>query len=98
MAARRPAALPSPPVLTEIVAIYGVSMAISNYLSRLLRYREPGAPLSREFYIDEAIFALDMDLVFYREWLFVGHTCELPGAGSYFTLQIGDYPLVVVRG
>jgi Rieske 2Fe-2S family protein len=98
MAARPSAALPSLPVLTEIVAIYGVSMAISTYLRRLLRHREPGAPLPREFYTDEAVFALDMELVFYREWLFVGHTCELPGTGSYFTLQIGDYPLVVVRG
>ncbi|MBS0377132.1 MAG: aromatic ring-hydroxylating dioxygenase subunit alpha [Proteobacteria bacterium] len=73
-------------------------MEISSYLRHLLRHREPGAPLAREFYTDEAIFALDMDLVFYKEWLFAGHTCELPGTGSYFTLQIGDYPVVVVRG
>jgi len=36
--------------------------------------------------------------VFYREWLFVGHTCELPGTGSYFTVQVGSYPVVLVRG
>lgn len=73
-------------------------MAISGYLRHLLQHRGSGAPLPRAFYTDEAIFALDMELIFYKEWLFVGHTCELPGTGSYFTLQIGDYPIVLVRG
>jgi glycine betaine catabolism A len=73
-------------------------MSASMNLLRRLRDREPGAALAREFYTDEAIFALDMEHVFYREWLFVGHTCELPKAGSYFSLQIGAYPILLVRG
>jgi Rieske 2Fe-2S family protein len=72
-------------------------MAIPTNLPRLLRHREPGAPLARDFYTDDAIFALDMELIFHREWLFVGHTCELPGTGSYFTVQVGTYPIVLVR-
>ena len=72
-------------------------MAIPN-LQRLLRNREPGAPLVRDFYTEHAIFALDMELIFYKEWLFIGHTCELPGTGSYFTVQVGTYPIVLVRG
>lgn len=67
-----------------------------NVLNRL-RNREPGSALTREFYTDQDIFSLDLDGIFYRDWLFVGHTCELPKTGSYFTLQIGAYPILLVR-
>jgi Rieske 2Fe-2S family protein len=36
-------------------------------------------------------------LIWYREWLFVGHDCEVPAAGNYLTVQIGAYPVIVVR-
>ncbi len=39
-----------------------------------------------------------MELIWYRDWLFVGHNCEIGKPGSFFTVQIGDYPVVVVRG
>ncbi len=70
---------------------------VMNVLNRL-RGRAPGTGLPREFYTDEAIFNLDLEQVFYREWLFAGHTCEVPKTGAYFTVQIGAYPIVVVRG
>jgi Rieske 2Fe-2S family protein len=73
-------------------------MSLSPNLQRVLRQRQAGAPLPREFYTEEVLYAADLDLVFYKEWLFVGHTCEVPNAGSYFTVQIGEYPIVVVRG
>lgn len=73
-------------------------MTLSDDVLHRLRNHVPGTALTREFYTDEAIFALDMQHIFYKEWLFVGHTCELPKTGSYLTLQIGEYPVVVVRG
>jgi len=73
-------------------------MALTTNLQRVLQQRQPGAPLPREFYTDEALYAADLELIFYKEWLFVGHTCEVPDPGSYFTLQMGAYPIVVVRG
>ena len=62
-----------------------------------LRTRAPATGLTREFYTDEDIFALDLNFIFYREWLFAAHTAELPRQGSYVTLQIGAYPIVLVR-
>ncbi|MGH7943419.1 MAG: aromatic ring-hydroxylating oxygenase subunit alpha [Opitutaceae bacterium] len=62
------------------------------------RMRDPSTGLARKFYTDPDLFALDLELVFYREWLFVGHSAELPAAGSYITLQVGDYPVVLVKG
>lgn len=63
----------------------------------MLNDRRSGFSLDRSFYTDPDFFKLDMELIWYREWLFVGHECELPKTGSYFTLQIGEYPVVLVR-
>jgi len=57
----------------------------------------PGTGLEREFYVDPEIFALDLEHIFYREWLFAAHTAELVKTGSYLTLQIGAYPILLVR-
>jgi Rieske 2Fe-2S family protein len=69
---------------------------VMNVLRRL-RTRAPATGLTREFYTDEDIFDLDLNFIFYREWLFAAHTAELPRQGSYVTLQIGAYPIVLVR-
>jgi len=72
-------------------------MTTANDVLRRLQERAPSTGLAREFYADEAIFELDLETIFYRDWLFVAHTVELPKTGSYLTLQIGAYPLVLVR-
>ncbi len=69
----------------------------TDLLARL-RSRPPGHTLAREFYTDPDWFRLDLEHIFYRNWLFAGHDCELPQPGAYLTLQVGDYPLIVVRG
>ena len=66
-------------------------------LLRKLRARTPHTGLGREFYNDADIFESDLELIFYREWLFAAHTAELPKSGSYLTLQVGAYPIVLVR-
>ncbi|HUA22851.1 MAG TPA: aromatic ring-hydroxylating dioxygenase subunit alpha [Steroidobacteraceae bacterium] len=71
--------------------------AITDRVRRSLRERTPGMGLTREFYTDDDVFALDLEHIFYRDWLFVAHSAELPGAGSYLTLQIGAYPIVLTR-
>jgi Rieske 2Fe-2S family protein len=68
-----------------------------DMLGRLQR-RRPGFSLEQPFYTDPDYFKVDMDLIWYRDWLFVGHDCEIARPGSYFTVQIGIYPVVVVRG
>jgi glycine betaine monooxygenase A len=65
---------------------------------RLLRTREPGSGLPRAFYTDPAIFELDLEHIFCHEWLFAAHSVELPEKGSYLTMQIGAYPILLVRG
>ena len=64
----------------------------------LIRNRRQGFSLEQPFYTDPDFFQLDMELIWYRDWLFVGHDCEIAKPGSYFTLQVGDHPVVIVRG
>src|SRR6202167_4456348 len=65
-------------------------------LSRLRR-RKPETALEREFYCSPEEYQVDLEMIWYRDWLFVGHDCEVPKAGDYMTGQIGVYPVVVVR-
>ena len=70
---------------------------MTNELRHLLRARTPGKSLDREFYVDEAVFEEDLHRVFHTSWLFAGHSCEIPGAGDYFTFEVGDESLLILR-
>jgi len=65
---------------------------------RLIRNRRAGFSLEQPFYTDPDFFRLDMELIWYRDWLFVGHDCEIAKPGGFFTVQVGAYPVVIVRG
>lgn len=72
-------------------------MTAHDEMLSLIQGRKPGYSLPQPFYVDQRFFDLDMELIWYRDWLFAGHDCELPKAGSYLTLQVGSYPIVVLR-
>ncbi len=70
--------------------------ARADMLNRL-RHRKPASALERDFYTSPDDFRIDLDMIWYRDWLFVGHDCELPNPGQYLTVQVGEYPVLVVR-
>jgi Rieske 2Fe-2S family protein len=74
------------------------AMADYNKVRALMQSRKPSHPLPGAFYVDPDIYEADLDCIFYREWVFAGHTFELEKPGSYMTLQIGRYPIIVIRG
>jgi choline monooxygenase len=43
------------------------------------------------------VLARERERLFAHAWQYAGHTGQLPQPGSYFTLRVGDVPLVVVR-
>ena len=45
--------------------------------------------LPGEFFSSDDIYRADLERVWRRGWLFVGHDCEIPRAGDFFTLNIG---------
>ncbi|BAK77298.1 Rieske (2Fe-2S) domain protein [Pseudogulbenkiania sp. NH8B] len=64
----------------------------------LIQQRKPRHVLSRELYTDSDVYRDDLAQIWHKEWIFAGHTFELEKPGQYMTLQIGDYPIVLVRG
>ncbi|CAB4325986.1 MULTISPECIES: aromatic ring-hydroxylating dioxygenase subunit alpha [unclassified Brucella] len=72
-------------------------MDVRNEMLELLTGRDPNFSLEQKFYTDPDYYKLDLENIFYKDWLFVGHDCELPKTGSYMTVQIGAYPVIIVR-
>ena len=66
-------------------------------LQSLIRDRIPGRSLARGFYLDQEIFEEDLHRVFHTSWLFAGHSCEVSRSGDYFTFEVGDESLVILR-
>lgn len=47
-------------------------------------------------YTDPDIFALEMERLFGRSWIFVGHESQVP-LGGYFSSRIGTVPVLLLR-
>ena len=73
-------------------------MTVQGDLLSLLGAQRSGHSLAQPFYTDPAVFQADLDRIWYREWIFAASVSELTKAGSYVTLQLGRYPVVVVKG
>ena len=51
----------------------------------------------RRLYTDPAVFALEMDRIFGRSWIYVGHESMARRAGDFFLAQVGREPVVITR-
>jgi len=49
-------------------------------------------------YTDPRVFEDEMERIFHRGWVFVGHDSEIPASGDYVTRLIGREPVIMVRG
>ena len=81
-----------------MMVTWDTKMSATDAMLAELQGRRPGMSLDRKFYADPGFYRLDLETIFYRDWLFAGHDCEIPAPGDYFTMQVGDYPIIVVRG
>lgn len=60
--------------------------------------RRPGHSLPQSLYNDPEMHDFDVHAIFGRSWLVAGFTCELPDAGSYTSIRVGPWPILIVRG
>jgi Rieske 2Fe-2S family protein len=56
-----------------------------------------GWSLPREFYVDDVVYEAEIEAIWRRGWLFVGHTCQIPEPGDYFAVEVDTDSLIIVR-
>jgi len=57
---------------------------------------QPGR-VHRRVYTDPEIFELEMERIYGRAWLFVGHASQVPKPGDYITTDLARQPVIMIR-
>jgi len=70
----------------------------SEQLRELIAAHPKGCALQQVFYSDPSIYALDLERIFMRRWLCVGHESRIPRSGDYFVHDVAGESLIIVRG
>lgn len=54
--------------------------------------------LHPRYYTNRAIFEKEKELIFFSNWLYVGHQSQVANSGDFFTLTLIDQSIVIMRG
>ena len=67
-------------------------------IADLLARRRSGYSLEQPFYASQEVYQADLKNIYYRDWLYAIPACQLVNAGSYVTMKIGAYNIIIMRG
>lgn len=71
---------------------------MSRPISQLIADQRPGFSLQRDFYNDPDIFDREIERLFLKSWLYVGHVSQIPTVGDYFLFEMAGESVIIVRG
>ena len=54
--------------------------------------------ISREIFVNEGIYQQELEQVFARAWLFVGHESQISKPGDFFVSSMGEESVILCRG
>lgn len=63
----------------------------------VLQHLEAGLALPGELYTSRELFDQEMSAIFGSQWLYAGHVSQIPRAGDYLTVTVGDESGIVIR-
>lgn len=53
--------------------------------------------ISREIFSSKEVFEEELEKMFTRAWLFVGHESQVPNPGDFFTSRMGAESVILAR-
>lgn len=72
-------------------------MEVRDWAKSQLLARKPDHSLPGPMYLDPRAFRFDLEAIFAKSWLMAGMECEVPLPGNYLALNIGEWPVLVLR-
>ena len=66
-------------------------------IESLFEQRREGHTLPQGLYTEPNSFDFDMTAIYGQSWLMAGLECELPKAGSYVSMMVGRWPVLITR-
>ena len=65
-----------------------------------LNYTEmtKGSRIHGSLYCDPGVFERELDAIWYKVWVYIGHESEIPAPGDYVRRQVGLQPVIMIRG
>lgn len=66
-------------------------------LSKLITSQPDGFSLQQSFYADPDIYREEIERIFMKSWLYVGHISQLPEKGDYFLYELDKESVIIVR-
>jgi phenylpropionate dioxygenase-like ring-hydroxylating dioxygenase large terminal subunit len=66
-------------------------------IADLVREEQDNFLVHRRLFTDAQIFEREMQRIFHRSWVYVGHESEIAAPGDYKTTSIGRQPVIVTR-
>ena len=53
--------------------------------------------VSREIFVNEELYRQELERIFARSWLLIGHESQVPKPGDFFTSSMGDESVILTR-
>ena len=53
--------------------------------------------ISREIFVNDEIYKKELERIFTRAWLFVGHESQIPNPGDFFVSSMSEESVILCR-
>ncbi len=73
------------------------NMRDKRSIRELISCQHAGWSLEQRFYTDPEIYAIELDRIVTRNWVFAGHQSQLADAGDYLVVDVANESAIVVR-